>query len=103
MIPTERMIANCTSDGNWNPDPSDLLCQNHSTITTNKSCNIPAFMLNVKLDTSVHLNTTYTEGSVIRFYCVESFIQNTTVTSICTSEGEWNPNPTNYNCQGMFN
>ena len=26
LVPSEQMMANCTSDGQWNPDPAQLVC-----------------------------------------------------------------------------
>ena len=34
LVPSERMVANCTSDGSWNPDPSHLEC--YVIVTTPK-------------------------------------------------------------------
>ena len=47
------------------------------------------------------LPSSWTEGAVITYHCIEGFIPNTMVTSVCTSEGKWNPDPTLQKCEAI--
>ena len=60
-------------------------------------CGIPVLGENVVIDLVSYSSTT-TEDTVISFHCAKGFTPNHTITSVCTSEGKWNPDPTQYKC-----
>ena len=43
LVPSERKVATCMSDGSWSPDPSHLECRNYTrNYTTINNCSIPS-------------------------------------------------------------
>ena len=51
-------------------------------------CGVPQ----ISGDLKVHFDST-TEGRTLTFYCANGSSLNYTVTSVCTSEGRWSPDP----------
>ena len=109
LLPSERMVANCTRNGRWSPSTSLLECSGMPHVEDTKSltwfhpvkvfavnCGIPSFSAH-----SRPLLTSYTtteEGSTIKFHCTDGFTPNHTITSVCTSEGKWTPDPAKHDC-----
>ena len=50
----------------------------------------------------IHNYTTTFEGSSITFTCEDGLFPDVTITSNCTGEGHWSPNPATYMCIDAF-
>ena len=96
LLPSEKMVANCTSDGTWSPDPAGHDCYAglfNSSVPTTAVCRMPEALNNVMIVT-----TNWSSYNVLMFHCAEGFTPNNTVTSVCTSEGKWSPDPQMHIC-----
>ena len=98
LVPSEQMVATCTFDCTWSPDPAELTCAlgNLHSVSILTDCGIPAVTSSIVILTNYPYTTT--EGSAISFHCVDNVTLNYTVTLVCTNEGKWDPIPTDFIC-----
>ena len=61
-------------------------------------CTAPEFNRYVGVDLTTYPSRTI-EGSTIIFHCIEGFIPNVTITSTCTRQGKWIPDPLMHHCE----
>ena len=73
------------------------------TINNLVDCGFPTMLKGAKILTDFH---TTMEASVITLICTDGLFSNYTITSVCTSKGEWSPDPAEFSClpetSGMF-
>ena len=75
-----------------------MLCWMINVATTvTVDCDVPVLGQDVMINPSSSPSTT-TVGSMITFYCAKGLTPNHTVSSVCTSEGKWEPDPTQQTC-----
>ena len=53
----------------------------------------------VQRNVIVELNRKVKNGSILVYYCNESSSDTDAIISICTEEGKWIPDPTEYTCE----
>ena len=61
-------------------------------------CEVPSLPRFTVIDLQ-SLPNSWTEGASITYHCVEGFIPNKSVKSICSHEGTWNPDPALHTCK----
>jgi len=76
--------------GTWSDGP----CSSHLTSLNSADCGTPVPPVRGLLQP--YTNTT--EGSMVVFYCNSSLVSEGEMTTVCGSDGQWNPNPGSLNC-----
>ena len=116
LVPSQEMISVCAANGNWTPDPAELVCRepgsygskhisqrisNHCVLIL---CSIPADCGDPSLPMNgfvMAYNSTL-EGSQIVFQCNPGFAPSQQMMSVCMADGIWTPNPAGLECRGIW-
>ena len=112
LVPSQQMISVCAANGNWTPDPAELVCRGpgmavnifHSTYTTIAIlplCSIPADCGDPSppINGFVMAYNSILEGSQIVFQCSPGFVPSQQMMSVCMADGIWTPNPAELLCR----
>ena len=104
LLPSERMVANCTSDGTWSPDPTSLEChqgikKSHNYILPNQILSVHVVTPSVKCQFPDNLKNEVIIDSIapgwksvfVTFYCNKNIDSKSNITSVCTKDGIWSP------------
>ena len=76
---------------------SHAMLNDQFTTAVPVDCGVPVLEQDVVIDPPSSSSTT-TESSTITFHCAKGLTPNHTVSSVCTSEGKWEPDPTQHTC-----
>ena len=109
LIPNKTITATCLRTAQWSPSPNSHTCQVLSAGNSSMFFNIVIIYLSFSISVdcgepnppshgSIALYTSTVKGSVLMFYCNEGYFPTEVISTTCTPDGSWLPNPTDTTC-----
>ena len=106
FYPSEPMISTCQEDGLWHPDPCEAVCESKRfcislkciffiTYKISEECLVPVNLTNMELSL---MNGDSSTSLRIFFHCKDGFFPKDEQTAVCSGNGTWFPDLTQFEC-----